>query len=109
MSRASRDLAAILERADALPGRMWAGYGMVVIIAREFPDHPPALTGDQKVSHSWPDIDMSFWAAAGAALTAAADAAHLPPLPLEEAWMTCLTANAGSSGKRYRPRWGQFR
>jgi hypothetical protein len=99
------DLAALREGEAALCARVWAGYGVSVNLDREFPEHRVASRLEGSPSFSWPEIDRSFWGAAGEAVTAAAHEAGLPSLPLWRGW---LEGRTGGSGIYYRAKWGHF-
>ena len=83
--RAVVDLAAILEGSGALPGRVWAGYGVVVVVDREFPQQQPLGHGEGWLSEPFTRIERGFWDQAGAGLRSAAESVGLPPWPLRMA------------------------
>lgn len=101
------DLAAILAGATALAGRVWASYGVIVIIDHAFPLREFSPGSDAMVSSPFPDVDREFWDQAGEAMTSAATSVQLPPWPLDDAWLRSLSSFV-RIGARYRPKWSKL-
>jgi len=79
-----------------LTGTLWAGFGVVLDIEKDFPVHQvptnpsPQFAGPRRIV---PEVPEGFWSAAGEAVIAAAADVALPPWPLQHASLRSWSAD----------------